>query len=160
MLSFIKSQSKESNKMKLISCILLLFCSFNISSVEVRPENKIAIISNVNIVALNEQQIRNLFSLKKKLLPNNIRAVLVRLPFSHEASKIFCQNIYDLYPYQLQRQWDRLVFSGKATAPKQADSESDVIKLVASYPNSLGYISASSPLLIEYKGQINVVAVY
>ncbi|WP_085296883.1 hypothetical protein [Cognaticolwellia mytili] len=146
--------------MKIISFILLLFYSLNASSIEIKVDSKIAIISSVNIVALNERQIRNLFSLKKKLLPNNTRAVLVRLPFSHDVSKIFCQNIYELYPYQLQRQWDRLVFSGKATAPKQANSESEVIKLVASYPNALGYISANSPLLTEYKGQINVVAVY
>lgn len=146
--------------MKIICSILLLFCSFNASGIEAKITKKIAIISSKNIAALSEQQVRNFFSLKKKLLPNNIRVALVRLPLSHAATKSLCHNLYDLYPYQLQRQWDRQVFSGKAKAPQQVDNESEVFKLIMTYPNSLGYVSANSPLLAKYKGQVHVVAVY
>lgn len=146
--------------MKSLSCILILLFSFNAFGFETPPDNKIAIISSVNITALSAQQIRNLYSLKKKLLPNNIRASLIRLPLSHTSTKAFCHNFYGLYPYQLQRLWDRQVFSGKAIAPKQVDNELEVIKLIISSPNSLGYISAHSPLLQEYGGQLNVIAVY
>lgn len=146
--------------MKIFSYILLIFCTYGAIARESVLDDKVAIISSIDTAPLNAQQIRNLFSLKKKLLPNNLRAELIRLPLDHHASKLLCQNLYQLYPYQIQRQWDRRIFSGKATAPKQVTTESEVVQMVRTRENSLGYISANSPLLIEYKGQFNVIAVY
>lgn len=146
--------------MKIFSYILLIFCTYDTVARESALDNKVAIISSIDTAPLNAQQIRNLFSLKKRLLPNNLRAELIRLPLDHQASKLLCQNLYQLYPYQIQRQWDRRIFSGKAIAPKQAITESEVVQMVRTRKNSLGYISANSPLLIEYKGQFNVIAVY
>lgn len=150
----------ETTTMKIFSYILLIFCTYDTVARESAFDNKVAIISSIDTAPLNAQQIRNLFSLKKKLLPNNLRAELIRLPLDHHASKLLCQNLYQLYPYQIQRQWDRRIFSGKAIAPKQAITESEVVQMVRTRKNSLGYISANSPLLIEYKGQFNVIAVY
>jgi ABC-type phosphate transport system substrate-binding protein len=45
---------------------------------------------------------------------------------------------------QVKAIWSKLVFTGKATAPKELPSSADVVKAVASDPNSIGYVDKSA----------------
>ena len=45
---------------------------------------------------------------------------------------------------QVKAAWSRLVFSGKATPPKEVGSSAEVKKLVASNQNAVGYIEKSA----------------
>lgn len=45
---------------------------------------------------------------------------------------------------QLKAHWSKLVFTGKGTPPLELASEAAVIEHVASNPNAIGYIAASS----------------
>ena len=40
--------------------------------------------------------------------------------------------------------WSRLVFSGKATPPKEVGNSAEVKKLVSANPNTIGYIEKSA----------------
>ena len=41
---------------------------------------------------------------------------------------------------QVKAIWSKLVFTGKATPPKELASSSDVVKAVAADPNTIGYV--------------------
>ena len=45
---------------------------------------------------------------------------------------------------QIKAIWSKLVFTGKATPPKELPTSADVVKAVAADPNSIGYIDKSA----------------
>ena len=45
---------------------------------------------------------------------------------------------------QVKAIWSKLVFTGKATAPKELPTSADVVKAVAADPNAIGYIEKSA----------------
>jgi len=64
-----------------------------------------------------------------------------------EGSKIrteFYQKIADKDPAQVKAIWSKLVFTGKATPPREFKSNNDVKKAVADDPKAIGYIDKSA----------------
>ena len=64
-----------------------------------------------------------------------------------EGSKIradFYQKVADKDPAQVKAIWSKLVFTGKATPPKELKSNSEVKKAVADDPKAIGYIDKSA----------------
>jgi ABC-type phosphate transport system substrate-binding protein len=64
-----------------------------------------------------------------------------------EGSKIradFYQKVADKDPAQVKAIWSKLVFTGKATPPKEFKSNADVKKAVADDPKAIGYIDKSA----------------
>jgi ABC-type phosphate transport system substrate-binding protein len=45
---------------------------------------------------------------------------------------------------QVKAIWSKLVFTGKATPPKELPSSADVVKAVAADPNTIGYVEKSA----------------
>jgi ABC-type phosphate transport system substrate-binding protein len=45
---------------------------------------------------------------------------------------------------QIKAIWSKLVFTGKATAPKELPTSADVVKAVASDPSAIGYIDKAA----------------
>src|SRR5262249_44307542 len=45
---------------------------------------------------------------------------------------------------QVKAIWSKLVFTGKATAPKELPTSADVVKAVAADPNAIGYVDKSA----------------
>jgi ABC-type phosphate transport system substrate-binding protein len=45
---------------------------------------------------------------------------------------------------QVKAIWSKLVFTGKATPPKELSSSADVVKAVAADPNAIGYVDKAS----------------
>jgi ABC-type phosphate transport system substrate-binding protein len=45
---------------------------------------------------------------------------------------------------QIKAIWSKLVFTGKATPPKELASSADVVKAVAADPNAIGYVDKAA----------------
>ena len=45
---------------------------------------------------------------------------------------------------QVKAIWSKLVFTGKATPPKELSSSADVVKAVAADPNAIGYVDKTA----------------
>ena len=56
----------------------------------------------------------------------------------------FYQKIADKDAAQVKAIWSKLVFTGKATAPKEMKSNAEVKKAVAADPKAIGYIDKSA----------------
>lgn len=143
---------------------LLLICIFSTPAFATPhaelQQGRIAIIAGKNIDRLSNQEIHRIFTLRQKLLPNNEQVKLITLPLSNPITQQFTQKVFDLYPYQLKRHWDRQVYSGRAPAPVMVADEKDIIRYIINTPNALSYISTDSEFLIEYKGAVHVIATY
>jgi ABC-type phosphate transport system substrate-binding protein len=56
----------------------------------------------------------------------------------------FYQKLADKDAAQVKAIWSKLVFTGKATPPKEFKSSTDVKKAVADDPKAIGYIDKSA----------------
>jgi ABC-type phosphate transport system substrate-binding protein len=65
-------------------------------------------------------------------------------PESAPARAEFYKKVTDKDASQVKALWSKLVFTGKATMPKEAADSAAVKKLVASDPKAIGYIEKSA----------------
>jgi ABC-type phosphate transport system substrate-binding protein len=56
----------------------------------------------------------------------------------------FYHKVADKDPAQVKAIWSKLVFTGKATPPKEYNSDAEVKKAVAADPKAIGYINKNS----------------
>ena len=56
----------------------------------------------------------------------------------------FYKKVADKEPSQAKALWSKLVFTGKATLPREVASSADVKKAVAADPKAIGYIEKSA----------------
>lgn len=68
----------------------------------------------------------------------------VDLPESSAVRGEFYQKVTGKDAAQVKAVWTRLIFTGKATPPKEVGSSADVKKTVAGDPKAIGYIEKSA----------------
>ncbi len=49
-----------------------------------------------------------------------------------------------MFPYQLDRAWQKLTFSGIGTPPAEVSSAAEMLKLLQSTPGAIGYLPADN----------------
>jgi len=153
---------KGNDVVRTFSLLFLLFFAASAWSPShaIAAAKRVAIIASSDVTPLNMDQLKNVYSLKQKLLPNQAPIKLVQLPLNNKVTQDFTRHLFELYPYQLQRIWDRQVYSGRARAPKLIETEGKVFAHLSTSSNTIAYVSANSALFIEYKGKINVLATF
>jgi ABC-type phosphate transport system substrate-binding protein len=88
---------------------------------------------------------RAIFAMRKRVWPNGKQIIVFSLSDSSSTHKDFVKNNLRIFPHQLRRVWDRLIFAGTGEAPIQLDSEQDMIDKIANTPDSIGYIQNKPP---------------
>jgi ABC-type phosphate transport system substrate-binding protein len=68
----------------------------------------------------------------------------IDLPESSVVRKDFYQKVTGKDAAQVKALWTRLIFTGKATPPKEVASSADVKKVVAADPKAIGYMEKSA----------------
>ena len=106
---------------------------------------QIAVIVNPkNPGGLTAAQVADIFLGKSNTLPGGGTAAPTDLPDSSAVREQFYTKVTGKNAAQVKAGWSRLVFSGKATPPKELASAADVKKFVASNPDAIGYIEKSA----------------
>lgn len=93
----------------------------------------------IHVTTLTRNQARLYFTQRLKLWPEGTRVKVFVLPDDNPLHRSFCKKVLGLYPYQLRRVWDRMVFSGTGQAPTTVSTEARIIEGVASTPGAIGY---------------------
>ena len=100
--------------------------------------------SKSSATALTAEQAAGLFLGKSDQLPGVGTALLLDLPEGSATREAFYTKVAGKSGSQVKAAWSRLVFSGKATPPKELASSAEVKKMVAANPNAVGYIEKSA----------------
>ncbi|MGB3727108.1 MAG: hypothetical protein WA981_15270 [Glaciecola sp.] len=120
----------------------------------------VVIISHLDTTNIEISDIKQLYSMKRKLLPDGNRAVLTMLPIDTKESVYAFKYLIGLYPYQMQRIWDRAVFSGKGTSPSVFTSSSEIVSYIANNTNTIGFTAVNTQSeLSKLKEIVNVIAI-
>ena len=94
--------------------------------------------------ALTADQAAALFLGKSDQLPDVGVALLLDQPESSAVRDAFYTKVSSKSAAQVKSAWARLVFSGKATPPKEISNSAEVKKMVAANQNAIGYIEKSA----------------
>ena len=96
------------------------------------------------VTSMTAEQVSGIFLGKSNTLPSGGTAAPTDLPDSAATREIFYTKVTGKSTAQVKAAWSRLVFSGKATPPKEMATSADVKKFVASNPDGIGYIEKSA----------------
>jgi ABC-type phosphate transport system substrate-binding protein len=111
----------------------------------VGPEIKIIANPSISAESISASDLKEVFLQNKSALPDgsHVQPVLAKGGTAHEA---FLRGYLDKTDSALQTYYRGLVFTGKASMPKVAGSDADVVAYVAKTKGAIGYVSASTSL--------------
>jgi ABC-type phosphate transport system substrate-binding protein len=105
--------------------------------VQAAEPEAVAVISNSSAPALTKEQVADLF------LGKNRGMKLLDQPNSAPVKATFYQRVSGHDLSQVKATWARLIFTGKAQAPKEVSDAAAVKRAVASDAKAIGYIEKS-----------------
>ncbi|MEO5687127.1 MAG: hypothetical protein ABIR54_07170 [Burkholderiaceae bacterium] len=126
--------------------ILRLAVAAALSAGSVGAFAQVAVVVNPKspLATMTADQVSGIFLGKSNTLPSGGTAMPTDLPDSAPAHELFYTKVTGKSSAQVKAAWSRLVFSGKATPPKELATSADVKKFVASNPDAIGYIEKSA----------------
>ena len=115
--------------------MLTLSCCFtaSVKAVEIITNN------SVTQNSLTTLQLRRIFTMRQTYWADNNSITIFVLPSQHALHKAFSKERLEIYPYQLERIWNKLTYSGLGVAPTVVKSPEALIQAVVSTPGSIGY---------------------
>ncbi|MBS1212725.1 MAG: hypothetical protein H6R26_1342 [Proteobacteria bacterium] len=120
------------------------------------PAMAVEIVCNrdVPISRLTTRELQAIFTMRLRAWPNGTPVRVFVLNDSAPTHVEFAKKVMDMFPYQLRRYWDKLVFSGTGQAPVELDSPKQVYERLVATPGAIGYLPET---LID--ARLNVVTV-
>tara|TARA_R110000737_G_scaffold336647_1_gene356275 strand:+ start:113 stop:565 length:453 start_codon:yes stop_codon:yes gene_type:complete len=115
-----------------IAVVILLF------SPQVHAIN---VISNLTseTTSLSVTQLRRIYSMRQIHWQNGTPIVVYVLASKNPLHQKFCQEQLRLFPYQLDRIWHKLTFSGYGVAPIKVSTQQELIQAIKSTKGAIGY---------------------
>lgn len=115
---------------------------------------EVVVNRNVNTKQLTHIELQAIFTMRMRAWPDGVPIRVFVLGDNAPEQAEFAKKLLDIFPYQLRRYWDRLVFSGTGQAPIELSSPEEMYSRVASTPGAIGYLPT------EYIGsQVHVIKV-
>lgn len=119
------------------------FC-FLLFAKEARPTSDpvVAVIVNQKVPQTNirKNTLRAIFGMRLQAWSDGTPIVVFILQPKNQFHVHFSKKTLDVFPHQLERSWDRLVFSGTGQAPIIVRNQVDMLEKVARTPGAIGYI--------------------
>ena len=104
--------------------------------------NAVEVITHpsVNEPILTTSQLRRIYTMRQIHWPDGRLITVFVLPRQHALHLRFSKELLQMFPYQLDRIWNKLTYSGLGVAPITVNSLQELIKSVKKTPGSIGYI--------------------
>jgi len=136
----------------LIFLRLILFVTVIISNTALG----VTVISHqsVDVKSLTTSQLRRIYTMRQLQWMNNVGIKVYVLPNNHFIHKRFCKENLRIFPYQLDRIWNKLTFSGLGVAPTVVKNQAELLKIVSTTPGAIGYIDN-----VNKEGNVNVIEI-
>ncbi len=138
---------------RVVTCVFLTWLSFGVGVNSVAWSNEIIVHPTVE-TTLSRNTLRSIYSMRLQTWEDGSGITVFVLDPAGEAHRSFCLDILNIFPYQLQRVWDVLVFSGSGHSPVIVGSEQEMLERVNQTPGSIGYI-AQTEVAVDVK-KINI----
>ncbi|WP_333797034.1 hypothetical protein [Rheinheimera sp.] len=94
----------------------------------------------VAVPSLTAAQLRSIYLKRQVIWPDGLPVQVFVLPLQSAVHKQFSQTQLKMFPYQLERNWQKLTFSGIGTPPTEVSSATDMLRLIQTTPGAIGYL--------------------
>jgi ABC-type phosphate transport system substrate-binding protein len=140
-------------KVLIWSLLLVLCCTVGKAN---SSEKSIQIIANPNVGVdqLDTDQIKRIFTMYQTNWPNSQPIVVFVMASQHATHQLFSREVLGLFPYQLDRIWNKLIYSGSGEGPIRVQNEKEMIERIQKQPGSIGYVMTS-----EVFTNINIIQI-
>jgi ABC-type phosphate transport system substrate-binding protein len=91
---------------------------------------------------LSKSQVINIFLANSREYPNGLPTQPIDLASDLLENEQFYRGLINRNPIQMKAYWSRLVFSGQASPPVKANNWQEVLRMVATNRNAIGYVEA------------------
>jgi ABC-type phosphate transport system substrate-binding protein len=111
----------------------------------------------VTETSLTKSQLRRIYTMRQLRWSDNSAINVFVLPSQHDLHQRFAKERLQIFPYQLNRIWHKLTYSGLGVAPIIVASEQELIQAVIKTPGAIGYIDDETLTKIKpSKNTINI----
>lgn len=101
---------------------------------------------------LGRNDVINIFLGRFRQLPSGLTAIPVDLPADNGERNAFYRQLVNKELAEINAYWARLVFSGRTTPPRQANTVDEALDFVATTPGAIGYVDRG-----QVNGRVKVV---
>lgn len=109
-------------------------------------------VSHLNISLI---EVKRIYAMQLKKWPNDMPIKVFTLADSSKEQRNFVISVLKMQPYQLDRLWKRIIYSGTGKVPKVVVSEDEMIKQVMAVPGAIGFIE--NPTLVIKAKQLGII---
>ena len=102
----------------------------------------VIIVNKNNDSSITRDEVKKLYLGKMDKFSNGNTAIPINLSDS-DLKNEFDSSVIGRNSAQVTAYWSKAVFTGAGTPPKQVNDQSEVIKLVSSNPDVIGYVDKS-----------------
>lgn len=95
---------------------------------------------NVPVSEIETGTLRAIFAMRLRQWPNGEPVRVFVLPATASEHQSFAKNVLGIFPRQLERTWQTLIFSGTGQGPTVVNTPQEMASRVAATPGSIGYI--------------------
>lgn len=116
--------------------VLLGGINFNVFAVDV------IVHPSVHETKLTTSQLRRIYTMRQIQWADGLRITAFVLPRQHRLHQIFAKDRLQMFPYQLDRIWNKLTYSGLGVAPITVNSPEELLNAIRNTPGAIGYIES------------------
>ncbi|MCJ8311635.1 MAG: phosphate ABC transporter substrate-binding protein [Saccharospirillaceae bacterium] len=126
--------------MKKLLSIFIMLSTFIFSSWASAETAVIVNAANTNEV--NQSMVKRMFLGKMKKYPSGSSVIPINLPAGDVQRDGFDDAVLGKSPKQMKSYWSKLVFTGKGNPPQEVASIADMLQLISTNPDAIGYLPA------------------
>ncbi|MBN7823597.1 hypothetical protein [Bowmanella dokdonensis] len=117
---------------------------------EVVSEVQVIVSDSINLDELSAAQLRRIFTMRQRQWPSGEPIKVYVLPNQDPLHQHFTKSQLSMFPYQLERLWNKLVYSGLSERPLEVYSQDQMLKAIGATPGAIGYLSKE--IVLEGRG--------
>lgn len=125
---------------KLLGCLFLIYVLFSCRS------HAVNIVVNFHqdqkqVEALTKYQLRQIYLMRQKYWPDGQPIIVYALPSESLVHREFSKTVLKMFPYQLDRVWNKLTYSGLGKGPIIVEDEKTLLTALKNTEGAIGYVS-------------------
>ena len=118
--------------------LILLVC---VPIKDAYAQEVIIVNPQVRVTNLSRNAVRAIFGMRLRAWPIDKEPITVFVFKDDNPNHLnFAKRVLSIFPHQLRRAWDRLVYSGTGQAPIVVDTSEEMLQAVASTIGAIGYV--------------------
>ncbi len=113
------------------------------SNIDRIDQNSVYPVVNINTSQRNisKNGLSAIFKMRLRHWSDGSNVTVFVLQDDNPLHKQFCKQILNVFPHQMRRNWNKLVFSGTGQAPILLENKDEMINKLRDTPGAVGYLS-------------------